>query len=127
MVPHHVQPGFIADHGVERVLASDVHMVDPRCEHPQAAQRTPMLVRDRVVRVVWAHAVIAERAERPALHRLARHDAIPAIGTSRSLLQQRIEIALGHRPPLPIPSVSCRAWGNPQVFAPNHGDVVFGT
>ena len=55
----------LGDEHVERVAGLHVDEVRPRAEDLQRAQLAAMLVRDDVVGIVGARAVIAEPAERP--------------------------------------------------------------
>ena len=54
------------DQRVERVAGLHVHQVRPRAEHLQRAKLAPVLVRNDVIRIVRARAVVAKASERAA-------------------------------------------------------------
>ncbi len=85
-------PALVLDEGVERVDAPRVVVIQPGREHAQAAKLPPVLVIVDVVRVVRPRAVVAERAERRAGQRLARHDAVRAVGVAGGLREDRIQV-----------------------------------
>ena len=91
MVPYDA-PALVLDEGVERVDAARVVVIQPGREHAQAAKLPPVLVIVDVVRVVRPRAVIAERAERCARQRLARHHAVRAVGVAGGLREDRLEV-----------------------------------
>ena len=67
------------DEHVEAVHAARIVVIQPRAEDAGRAQLATVLVRDDVVRIVGARAVVAEVAERLPLREPARKHPILAV------------------------------------------------
>ena len=96
-----------------------VVVVQPRAEREQAAQLAPVLVREDVVGIVRARAVVAERADRLSLERLAGERAIAAVGPTRRPLQQQLEIVGLHLTLAAVVILDARAVADLQRLAAN--------
>ena len=80
------------DDAVERVRAADLVVIQPGGEDRQAAQLAAVFVRDDVVGIVGARAVVAERSERPARDVAAGEHAVAAVGLPRRALENLVEV-----------------------------------
>src|SRR5690606_8237356 len=91
MVPHDRAAAGVHER-IERVDAARIVVVEPGREDPQPAQLTPMLVREDVVGIVRARAVVAEPPHGFPRQRLARQYAVAAVLRPRGLLEERLEL-----------------------------------
>ena len=95
VVPHDAAT-VLGDHGVERVPRLHVRQIGPGAEHLQGPQLAPVLVRDDVVGVVRAGAVVAERTDRTPGHAARGHGAIRPVRAAMRPRENVVEVAPFH-------------------------------
>ena len=84
------------DQRVERVAGLHVHEVRPGAKHLQRAELAPMFVRNDVIRIVRARAVVAEPSERAARYRPCCNGAVAAVGGTVGAAQHVLDVAQTH-------------------------------
>ena len=111
---------------VVRVRAPHLVVIQPGGEDRQAAQLAAVFVRDDVVGIVGARAVITERPERPAGDVAAGEHAVAAVGLPCHARDNLDEVAKRQRPRPAIFVLHGGVRRHPQVFQAEGGQVVLG-
>ena len=87
---------------VEAVDAARVVVIQPGAEDPRSAQLAPVLVRDEIVRVVRAPAVVAEVAERRAGREAADEHTVASVLEAGGAVEDVVEIVFLQRRRRPL-------------------------
>jgi hypothetical protein len=89
-------PIALRDHGVERVPGVEVNQIDPCPEDLERSKLAAVLVRNDVVRIVLARAVVPEGSDRATRRRHHGHRAIGPIRASMRLPENLVDVVLAH-------------------------------
>src|SRR5262245_33037155 len=118
-------PSTFLDERVESVSRFHVDQIRPCAKNLQRSQLASMLVRNDVVRVIGARAVIAETTNHPARNRTAGQHAIRTVRLSRSTSEQLFEIGAVELPDLAGRRLGCRVWTDCQRLRLQLREVIF--
>src|SRR5690606_4883377 len=87
-----------SDEACQGVLFARIEVVDPGSEQPHPPELPPVLMRDHVVRIVAARALILPGAERGALQDQAAVGAEAPVGKLQGFVEGAVDFGARERP-----------------------------